>query len=80
MVMCLTYLALKMAEKHESNPSLRNNGEFRHRVEVGSASSWTAFSLEVFRAVYEKDNYEKLPAAVYEHNATDAILEQRNTR
>jgi hypothetical protein len=68
-----------MAEKHESNPSLQTSGDFRKRVEVGSASSWTAFNLKLFRAIYEKDDYDELPPAVYEYGVMDPVLQQRNT-
>jgi len=67
-----------MAEEHESNPSLRKSSDFRKRVEVGSASSWTAFNLKLFWAIYENDDYDELPPAVYEYGVMDPVLQQRN--
>jgi hypothetical protein len=69
-----------MAEKHEANPSRPNNSEFRQCVEVGSASSWTAFNLDLFGVLYEKDTYDELPNVVYESDVTeyDQKLERRN--
>lgn len=53
-----------MAEKHESNPSLRKSGEFCKRVEVGSASSWSTFNLKLFRAIYDKEGHDELPQSM----------------
>lgn len=69
-----------MAEKHESQPSVQKLGEFRKRVDVGSASAWEAFNISLFGAVFEKNDYEELPSVIFEYCATDAVLQERNTR
>ena len=67
-----------MAEKHESEPIVQKNSEFRKRVEVGSASSWSAFNIDLFGVLNEKNTYEELPLTVYEHCLMDEILLKRN--
>jgi hypothetical protein len=46
--MTLTTLALKMAKKHESMPSVQNIKTYRKTVTLRPASSWTDFELDWF--------------------------------
>ena len=73
----LTCVALKMAEKHETNPSHRKKGKFRQSVVLGPASAWGPFDLDLFRVDYEKNMYYKLPdevsTALYDSDTKDRV-------
>jgi hypothetical protein len=79
-VMTLTSLALKMAKRHESMPSVQNIKTYRKTVSLGPASSWTDFELdwfgvdkmthvplpeEVFKAIPERESKSKTNTSLF---------------
>ena len=70
-----------MAEEHEKRPSLKKEKEYRQVVELGSASSWDKFELDLFRVKYEKNKHDPLPDEINEcaANEKDSELETRIT-
>jgi hypothetical protein len=60
-----------MAEKHEAHPSRENKGAFRKVVQLGSASSWTAFNLDLFQVDFDQYAYSHLPEVVLKYIAED---------
>ena len=53
-------IALRMAEKHENNPSTTPRNKYRKTIDLRSASGWTKWNLDLFNAKFEKDKYSDL--------------------
>jgi hypothetical protein len=60
-----------VAEKHEARPTRDNKTAFRKVVQLGSASSWTAFNLDLFQVHFDQHTYSNLPDVVLKYNAED---------
>jgi hypothetical protein len=56
----LLTIALRMAEKHETNPSTTRRSKYRKTVDLRSASGWTKWNLDLFNAKFEKHKYTDL--------------------
>ena len=53
--------AIRMAEKHEANPSTTTQRrKYRKTIDLRSASGWTKWNLDVFNANFERDQYTDL--------------------
>ena len=50
-------IALRMAEKHENNPSTIRTSKYRKTIDLRSASGWTKWNLDLFNVKFEKDTY-----------------------
>ena len=70
-VIRITCVALKMADKHEEKSGGQKKDDIRKRVELNSASSWDADDLDMFGGIFDRNTYDFLPNEVYE-----AISEQ----
>ena len=53
-------IALKMAEKHENDPSTTRRRKYRNTIDLRSASGWTKWNLKLFNVNFEKDSYSNL--------------------
>lgn len=60
-----------MAKKRETCPSPRTQTEFRETIEIGSASSWRKFNLELFGVEYKRHEYDSLPDEAQEYYNVD---------
>jgi hypothetical protein len=56
-----------MAKKRETYHSPRMLTEFRETIEIGSASSWRKFNLELFGVQYKRHEYDSLPEEAQEY-------------
>ena len=52
--------ALRMAEKHETNPSTTRRRQYRKTIDLRSASGWTKWNLDLFNIKFEKNKYTNL--------------------
>ena len=70
-----------MAEEHENRPSLQKTKKYRQVVELGSASAWDKFYLDLFHVDFYQKDYDQLPHEVNEcaANEEDSELETRIT-
>jgi hypothetical protein len=55
-------VAIVMAEKHETAPTVRltTTKAFRETIRIGSASSWDKNILNLFHVAFEKDSFADL--------------------
>ena len=53
-------IALRMAEKHERNPSTTQTRQYRKTIDLTSASGWTKWNLDLFNVTFEKHEYTDL--------------------
>jgi len=61
----LTYLALKIAQKHESTRRDRDQSQVRKSIIVGPASSWSEFELAWFGVTFDSEKYDSLSDDVF---------------
>ena len=72
-----------MADKHDLNPGRVSAGRYRKVVELGSASSWDAFTLAQFRVEFDRHAFHPLPDVVLKYTPlelTEAPIEAEDKR